>query len=137
MDATKPITAFMSYSWDSTEHRAWVRSLAERLRRDGVDVTLDQWHAVPGNQLPHFMERSIRVSQYVLVVCTPYYKERSDNRQGGVGYEGDVITAEVFSGGPQRKFIPLLRSGANFREAAIERYHRKTVKLAVQRANDG
>src|SRR5262245_48794393 len=53
-------TVFISYSWESSEHRDWVRDLAARLRADGVETTLDQWHAVPGDQLPQFMEREIR-----------------------------------------------------------------------------
>jgi hypothetical protein len=81
---------------------------------DGVKVTLDQWDTVPGDQLPEFMERAIRESDYVLIVCTPRYKERSDNRVGGAGYEGDIMTSELFaSQSPQiqRKFIPILRAG--------------------------
>jgi len=105
-------SAFVSYSWDSDPHKEWVRSFAQRLRADGIDVTLDQWHLVPGDQLPEFMERSIRDRDYVLIVCTPRYKERSDRRTGGVGYEGDIITGAVLTNRNQRKFIPLLRSGA-------------------------
>jgi hypothetical protein len=30
------------------------------------------------------MERSVRDTDYVLVVCTPHYAERSDARLGGV-----------------------------------------------------
>jgi hypothetical protein len=104
-------TAFVSYSWDNDAHRAWVAGLAARLRQDGVDVTLDQWHAVPGDQLPAFMERSIRDSRYVLIICTPGYKRRSDERRGGVGYEGDIITGEVANKGNHRKYIPILRRG--------------------------
>jgi nucleotide-binding universal stress UspA family protein len=100
---------FISYSWDNDEHKKWVRDLAARLRSDGIDVTLDQWHLVPGDQLPEFMERAIRESDYVLIVCTHKYKDRSDKRQGGVGYEGDIITAEFMTTRNQRKFIPLLR----------------------------
>jgi len=103
------VKAFISYSWDNDDHKYWVRELASRLRGDGIDVTLDQWHLVPGDQLPRFMEQAVRESDYVLVVCTHKYKERSNNRQGGVGYEGDIITAEVMSTGNQRKFIPILR----------------------------
>lgn len=103
------IKAFISYSWDNDDHKNWVRELATRLRSDGIDVTLDQWHVVPGDQLPEFMERAIRESAYVLIVCTHKYKERSDNRQGGVGYEGDIITAEFMTTRNQRKFIPILR----------------------------
>jgi hypothetical protein len=105
-------SAFISYSWDNDAHKAWVRDLATRLRTSGIDVILDQWSVVPGDQLPQFMESAVRNSDFVLVVCTPRYKARSDNRAGGVGYEGDIMTAEVMTTGNQRKFIPILRSGA-------------------------
>lgn len=104
-------TAFISYSWDSETHRAWVRALAARLRSDGVDVVLDQWHVVPGDQLPEFMERSIRENDFVIIVCTLAYKVKSEARSGGVGYEGNIITGEVFVRGDHRKFIPVLRVG--------------------------
>lgn len=104
--------AFISYSWVDDTHRAWVRELATRLRADGVETTLDQWDAVPGDQLPAFMERAIRSNDYILIVCTPRYKQRSDQRQGGVGYEGDIMTAEVLANANHRKFVPILRRGA-------------------------
>lgn len=105
-------TAFISYSWDSDTHKAWVKLLATRLRTEnGIDITLDQWEVVPGDQLPVFMERAIRENDYVLIVCTPKYKQRSDNRQGGVGYEGDIMSGEVMVHSNHRKFIPLLREG--------------------------
>src|SRR5262245_2555082 len=103
--------AFISYSWDDAAHKEWVKELATRLRADGVDVTLDRWHAVPGDQLPAFMERAVRENDFVIAVCTPHYKQKSDRRGGGVGYEGDIMTAVIFTGGHQRKFIPVLRRG--------------------------
>lgn len=104
-------SAFVSYSWDTAEHRQWVLDLATRLRGDGVETILDQWHLIPGDQLPAFMEKAVRESDHVLIVCTPRYKERSDRREGGVGYEGDIITGEVFTTRNERKFIPILRLG--------------------------
>jgi len=109
---TMPPSAFISYSWDDDPHKEWVRTLAERLRSDGVDVALDRWVTVPGDQLPVFMERAIRENQFVVIICTPRYRSRSDTRKGGVGYEGDIMTAEVMTGQNSRKFIPVLRSGA-------------------------
>lgn len=103
---------FISYSWDDDPHRAWVRELATRLRTNGVDVTLDQWHLAPGDQLPEFMEGAIRTNDFILIICTPRYKEKSDGRQGGVGFEEDIITAEVLTNRNHRKFIPILRNGA-------------------------
>lgn len=108
---------FISYSWDDYAHQAWVRELATRLRSDGIDVSLDQWQVRPGDQLPAFMERSIRDSDFVLIVCTPRYRAKSDGRLGGVAYEGDIIQGEVFTKANHRKFIPILRSG-NWPEAA-------------------
>jgi hypothetical protein len=109
--------AFISYSWENDQHRVWVREFSARLRADGVNVTLDQWELQPGDQLPAFMERAVRENDYVLIVCTPHYKRRSDERLGGVGYEGDIMTAEVLTTRNQRKFIPLLRSGNDLRDA--------------------
>jgi hypothetical protein len=107
-----PPKVFISYAWESDEHRAWVKSLAARLRGDGVETVLDQWELSPGDQLPRFMERSVRESNFILIMCTPKYQEKSDGRLGGVGYEGDIMAAEVATGVDRRKFIPLLRSNA-------------------------
>jgi len=104
-------TAFISYSWDDPDHKKWVKLLATKLRESGIESILDQWHTVPGDQLPQFMETAIRENDFVLIVCTPAYKSKSDSRSGGVGYEGDIITAEVFVSRNQRKFIPILARG--------------------------
>ena len=106
-----PPRAFISYSWDDEDHKQWTKQFAAQLRADGVDATLDQWATVPGDRLPHFMEKAIRENSYVLIICTPKYKEKSDNRTGGVGYEGDIMTGEVHTQGNHRKFIPILRRG--------------------------
>jgi hypothetical protein len=110
-DLTIP-KAFLSYSWDDDAHKEWVKRLATRLRAGGVDVTLDRWHAAPGDQIPAFMERAVRGNDFVIAVCTPRFKERSDGRGGGVGYEGDIMTAYAFTSRDEKKFIPILRRGA-------------------------
>ena len=117
LDAKKTITmstpkAFVSYSWDDDAHKEWVAELATKLRSDGIETILDQWHAVPGDQLPVFMEREIRENDYVLIICTPNYRFKSDQRMGGVGYEGDIMTAEVHTQRNHRKFIPIVARGS-------------------------
>lgn len=107
--STKVPRAFISYSWDGEEHKRWVRDVATRLRQDGVDVMLDQWGIAPGDQLPEFMEHSLRSHDFILIICTPQYKRKSDGRIGGVGYEGHIMTAELFTARNNRKFIPILR----------------------------
>ena len=110
--------AFISYSWDDRPHKEWVINLATQLRQDGVEARLDYWHTVPGDQLPEFMEREIREADYVVIVCTPSYKIKSEGRTGGVGYEGGIITAEVFARQNHRKFIPVLARGSWTESAA-------------------
>ena len=114
---TNAPTTFISYSWDDDEHRSWVQHLVTRLRQDGVNATVDEWSTAPGDQLPMFMEKAIRSNDFVIIVCTPRYKTRSDDRKGGVGYEGDIMTAEVMADKNHRKFIPILRR-ASWRTAA-------------------
>lgn len=110
MTETKPPKVFISYTWEDGL-RTWVLDFATRLRSDGVNAILDQWETMPGDQLPEFMERSVRDSDFVVFVCTPTYKRKSDRRKGGVGYEGHIITGEVFQKNNHRKFIPVLRKG--------------------------
>jgi hypothetical protein len=100
---------FFSYSWDSDAHKEWVADLGQRLASDGMEVRLDDWDTHLGDQLPSFMERAIGDSDYVLIICTPGYKRKSEQRSGGVGYEGNIITAELLARNNQRKFIPVLR----------------------------
>lgn len=102
---------FLSYSWDSEEHKQWVRDLGARLRGAGVELSLDEWEVRPGDQLPHYMERAIRESDFVLCACTHRYKERFDGRTGGAGYEANLMSAEALATGNERKFIALLREG--------------------------
>ena len=54
--------AAISYSWDDEAHKAWVKEFATRLRGDGINVTLDQWHLSLGDRLPLFMEKIVRDS---------------------------------------------------------------------------
>src|ERR1035438_6417900 len=108
-------TVFISYSWDNETHKDWVRQLSTRLRSDGVDTILDRDRAELGDRLPKFMEL-IAECDYVLFICTPNYKQKSDERTGGVGYEGNIITGELLTKGNERKFIPILATG-NWKDA--------------------
>ena len=38
-----PKKAFVSYSHDSDDHKAWVSNFSKKLRSSGIDVILDQW----------------------------------------------------------------------------------------------
>lgn len=110
--ATVAPRAFLSYSWEGREHQQWVNEFAERLQGEhGVNIIFDQWHLNPGDDKLHFMEQAIAGSDFVIVICTPTYAERANKRQGGVGYESMIITAEMAEHILTNKFIPVLRKG--------------------------
>lgn len=103
---------FISYTWENNEHMVWVEALAARLRRDGIETTLDQWDVHLGDELPSFMEKGIREHDRVLMICTPTYKWKADNRLGGAGYETSQMAAELLNDPKLSKFIPVLRVGS-------------------------
>ncbi len=108
----EPPRCFISYSWDSEQHREWVRKLTVRMRENGIDAILDQFHCKPGTDLAKFMETSVRESNFVLLVCTPNFVQKADAGVGGVGYEKAIVTGEIFTGeAEETKFVPLLREG--------------------------
>jgi hypothetical protein len=56
---------FLSHS---AKDKAVVRPLAERLRKDGVKVWLDEWMIKPGDSIPSKIEEGLERSR-VLVLC--------------------------------------------------------------------
>jgi hypothetical protein len=108
--AANPTRVFISYAWEGPGHKAWVEEFARRLERSGFEVVLDQWHLALGDQIATFIEEAIKTCEFVLLVCTPTYKKRSDRRIGGVGYENDIMAAERLIHRSNR-FIPILRTG--------------------------
>jgi len=100
---------FISYSHDSVAHRDWVRQLAEQLREKGVDVILDQWDLRPGADLVRFMEQGIVAAERVLMVCTANYVAKAEERKGGAGFEGMIVTGQVARATDTIKFVPIVR----------------------------
>ena len=103
---------FISYSHDSPEHKQWVSELGAKLRHNGVDAILDQWDLGPGDDVTQFMERGIRDSNRVLVVCTDRYVRKANAGEGGVGYERMIVNAQLVQDLGTDKFIPVIRQAS-------------------------
>lgn len=102
---------FISYSWTTPEHEEWVVELATRLMQDGIEVVLDKWDLKEGHDIYAFMEGMVKSSESidkVLIICEKGYKEKADNRVGGVGTEAQIITPQIYSDIQQEKFIPIV-----------------------------
>lgn len=98
--------AFISYSWSN---QPFALELAEALRADGVKIVIDKWDLRPGQDMYRFMERCVAdptISKVVLL-SDRTYREKADDRRGGVGAETALISSEVYRNSDQTKFIPV------------------------------
>lgn len=109
--SNKPVNVFITYSWEDEAHKDWAKQLANELLEEGVEAVIDQYDMDPGDRLPQFMEQSITGAVYVLIICTPKYKEKADKRLGGVGYECHLMAGELLTKRNERKYIPVIRRG--------------------------
>lgn len=111
---TRNASIFISYSHDSDTHRAFVRNLANDLRRDGLDCQIDQYvNGFPPEGWPRWMETQIEHADFVLIVCTPLYLQRYrgiDPEGGrGVNFEGVAISQMLYDHYYRNtKFIPVI-----------------------------
>jgi hypothetical protein len=104
------VKAFISYSWSSPSHEAWVLNLANRLVSDGIDVILDKWELQPGRDPIAFMEQMVTDPQVkkVVMICDRIYTEKANGRQGGVGKEAQILTAEIYEKTAADKYAAIL-----------------------------
>lgn len=107
MTVEKSVT--IVYSWDSEEHRDWVKKLAEELEKNSVQVTYDQNSLALGDDINQFMEVAVDTASIILAVCTEQYKQKIDGREGGSGYEGRMM-AQIIKN-HSAMIIPITKDG--------------------------
>ena len=116
--ASDPPKVLISYSHDSPEHAQHDLELANRLRADGIDCTIDQYVVAPAEGWPRWMDKQIQDSDFVVMVCTETYyqrvmREEQPGKGLGVRWEGHLIYGEIYRAGTMNtKFIPVLFEGA-------------------------
>lgn len=105
---------FISYSWDSTEHKEAILKLSNRFCDDGIDCDIDQYVPFPKEGWPKWMENRVTEADFVLVICTETYlkrfagKEKTGNGQG-VKWESVLISNELYFGDSQNiKYLPVI-----------------------------
>jgi hypothetical protein len=117
----RPPKVFISYSHDSEAHMKRVLSLANRLRREGIDGILDQYEQVPREGWTIWTEKQIRDSDYVLMFCTKAYlrrvmKEELPGTGLGVCWEANIIYQYLYEDGSQNsRFIPVVTTSGDSR----------------------
>lgn len=93
------IKIFISYSWDSVEHRDWVKGFADCLEEiEEIHVVWDGYDLDSLVDKNYFMESGVYDADLILVVTTAKYKEKANDRSGGVGIETFLATAVHWDG---------------------------------------
>lgn len=125
--ATKeaPPKLFISYSWTTPDHEAWVLELATELRESGVDVILDKWDLREGHDGHVFMEQMVTAPEIkkVILICDKGYVGKADKRAGGVGTETQIITPEIYKKQAQEKFVAVVAERDEDGEAYIPAFY--------------
>lgn len=106
-----PPKLFISYSWTTPDHEAWVIQFATKLRESGVDAILDKWDLKEGHDSHAFMERMVTDPEIkkVLIISDKGYVTKANNRSGGVGTETQIITPEIYNKQDQDKFVVVVK----------------------------
>jgi len=73
-----------------------VLNLAHRLVNEGIDVVLYKWDLKEGHDKYSFMEKTVHANDIdkVLLILDPAYREKANQRAGGVGTETAIISAQ-------------------------------------------
>lgn len=99
---------FISYAQkDINEEK--LENLIDILEENNFEIIIDRKKLEAVSDLTNFMETSIRESDYTLVLCTPEYKKRADNRENnptGVGYEARILATKISNNA--KNIIPIL-----------------------------
>lgn len=72
------VRVWVSYAHDSAEHKAEVLAFCELLRRNGIDVDLDQWNTDRRQDWYAWAIKQVSEADYVIVVASPGYKRAGD-----------------------------------------------------------
>lgn len=105
-------TVFISYSHDDESHKDWVLQLATRLRSNGLNILLDRWNLKLGQDLASFMERGLSSSNRIVSICSESYVIKANDRNGGVGYEKQIMTAEMMPDLNKNWVVPVIKNNS-------------------------
>jgi hypothetical protein len=99
---------FISYAWGSINKKD-LTELKNMLIENDFEVIIDIDRVEVGDELNEFMEKSLNESDFVILLCTPNYKDRADKRIGGVGYETNILSE--YKKKRTKKIIPIICEG--------------------------
>ncbi|MEQ8479563.1 MAG: TIR domain-containing protein [Hoeflea sp.] len=127
---------FISYSWSSQDHEAWVVKFAEELVSQGINVILDKWDLQPGHDANAFMESMVTDPSVnkVVLICDEMYATKSDGRAGGAGTEAQIITPKIYAQSNQDKFVAVVTERDTEGKAYLPTYYGSRIYIDLTNA---
>jgi len=105
-DRNKKITIFVTYAYESEEHRERVICLTNDLRKMGFEAIMDESMKSNIKNIDAMMTEGLK-SDKIIIVLSEKYKEKADNQKGGVWDEFKVITKDLEKNGNKYIFVSL------------------------------
>jgi hypothetical protein len=134
---------FISYSHDSDAHSGRVLALAEALKRQGLQVILDQYEPHPAEGWILWMEKNLTGADYVLMICTPTYVRRilgeeEDGKGQGIYWEvGRLIYNLLYmEKAAAHRFIPVLFEDASEHDIPVPLRQHQHYRIHVFDSSD-
>ena len=112
------VDVLIIYAWDDDVHKDRCRTLAERLRGDGVAAWIDQFVTNPPQGWPRWMAQMIAAAKMVITVGSPLFRARFEgteapDRGRGATWEGLIVNQTIHDDGSRNEtFVPALFEGS-------------------------
>lgn len=111
---------FISYSHEDSVFEQKVLEFSNKLRSEGIDANIDLYEESPAEGWPRWIEKQIRTSDFVLVICTESYYKKClpyTHEGRGVAWEVNIVYQYIYDNYSENtKFIPVYfnQSDVNF-----------------------
>jgi hypothetical protein len=141
-----PTKVFISYSWDSEDHKENVLKLANTLRSEwGINAEIDSYVRAKPPYTPVqgwdvWMSERIKWAEFVLMIFTETYQRRFEgNEETGIGlgvsWEGTIIRNDIYKAQLRdTKFIPVVFSRSDLGYVSSELNSRDTYILTDEKS---
>ena len=112
------VKVFISYSYDSKDHKDRILALSDQLRYDGIDCWIDQFeNNAPEISWSQWMLKKINESHFILIICTEFYLKqfsistKLNEEDLNQNWKGPILDQKsTHSQIKNKKFIPILVS---------------------------
>jgi hypothetical protein len=93
-DKDKKISIFISYAYESDEHKERIISFTNKLQRMGFNATMDEFLKRDHPNIDEMMTEGLKCEK-VIIILSEKYKEKADNNKGGVWKEFKMIANDL------------------------------------------